>query len=923
MCRKMIYLISFVLVLGSVSNAEDIQWTDLGADHLWSTPENWNLGRVPTLDDEVLIDVPAAAAPNGPVIQDGIDAKAKGIWTEAPGEPTLTITGGTLEVADWIWWGDGADSFGIWDMSGGTVDVANEFELGWGGGAGTLTMTGGTINARKAKIPTGSAAFGELFLYGGTYNVTGAGELDVKDNGLIDITEGTLVLEGDDTAKVNDLIAAGLITAYGGDGLFKLDYDVRNPGKTTLSASAQLIAYEPFDYPANGLSGNDGGSGWNGAWDGGQQVTAPGLAFSPLLVKGNKATVVGGDSFRDLPEPMGDNETQLWISFVGQADQQPGADMWGGVSFHEPGETLFLGVPWQDGPDGLGTDDKVWGLDTKGDDNRFTEIPITEKIIFVARVDFNTDGDNDTVTAWAKSINDTDPFDLTDETAFAQYTTRNIEFSRVRVAGNQPVNIDEIRLSMTPEDALGLPKALPKGWQSQDIGTTGGSVAESDGTWAISADGADVWNASDEFHYAYVPLSGNGTIVAQVVDNGTGSNGWAKGGVMIRETLDADSKHALMTLTGGEGGGMGFQNRQETGGSSFSSHGDPAAAPPYWVKLTRIGNTITGYSSADGVEWVQQPDGTGGDMTTNPVDIEMAENVYIGLFVTSHASGEIRTYLFDNVSIELPRKMDNWEAAVAPAAPGFLATNIADGVYDIGTLSGDITYEFCVLSNPDETEGSMCLIGRRNYGDPWVGLKYEQWENTGTYGATLFGVADLDYGVATNPGVDTHLVFVSSEDAGTTALYVNGVYKGSVDAAITLSGLVGIGYLAEAEDGSAFADDFDGEVFGVAIYDTALSDEEIAAHSDAFFAPPDVTAPGDIVKGVPDDGLMDGDNFGWPGGETPDLAIDDNTGTKFLHFKGELEPTGIQVTPSAGPTIVTGLTFTTANDAAERDPIAF
>jgi hypothetical protein len=77
---------------------------------------------------------------------------------------------------------------------------------------------------------------------------------------------------------------------------------------------------------------------------------------------------------------------------------------------------------------------------------------------------------------------------------------------------------------------------------------------------------------------------------------------------MIRETLDADSKHAIMALTGGEGGGMAFQNRQETGGSSFSSHGDPAASPPYGVKLTRKGNTITGYSSADGVSWEQQPD---------------------------------------------------------------------------------------------------------------------------------------------------------------------------------------------------------------------------------------------------------------------------------------------------------------------------
>jgi hypothetical protein len=236
MSKKLIYLISFVLVLGSVSNAEDIQWTDLGADHLWRTPENWDLGRVPTLADEVRIDVPAAAAPNGPVIQDGIDAKAKGILTEAPGEPTLTMTGGILEVAEWIWYGDGADSFGIWDMSGGTVTVANEFELGWDGGAGTLTMTGGTINAGEAVIPTGSGAFGELYLHGGTYNVTKADGLSVKENGLIDITEGTLVLEGDDMAKINDLIAAGLITAYGGNGKFELDFDGRNPGKTMLTA---------------------------------------------------------------------------------------------------------------------------------------------------------------------------------------------------------------------------------------------------------------------------------------------------------------------------------------------------------------------------------------------------------------------------------------------------------------------------------------------------------------------------------------------------------------------------------------------------------------------------------------------------------------------------------------------------------------
>ncbi len=86
--------------------------------------------------------------------------------------------------------------------------------------------------------------------------------------------------------------------------------------------------------------------------------------------------------------------------------------------------------------------------------------------------------------------------------------------------------------------------------------------------------------------------------------------------------------------------------------------------------------------------------------------------------------------------------------------------------------------------------------------------------------------------------------------------------------------------------------------------------------------PVDITKPGDIVHGVPDDS-------DWPSNEAPPLAIDDNTATKYLHFKGDFEPdpgtggAGFRVTPSSSQSIVTGLTFTTANDVPGRDPIAF
>ncbi|HPC96024.1 MAG TPA: hypothetical protein PLU87_13845, partial [Sedimentisphaerales bacterium] len=79
---------------------------------------------------------------------------------------------------------------------------------------------------------------------------------------------------------------------------------------------------------------------------------------------------------------------------------------------------------------------------------------------------------------------------------------------------------------------------------------------------------------------------------------------------------------------------------------------------------------------------------------------------------------------------------------------------------------------------------------------------------------------------------------------------------------------------------------------------------------------PDVTGAGDTVQGVPNDA-------DWPAAEHPALAIDDNVTTKFLHFKGETQPTGLRITPLLGATVVTGLTLTTANDAPERDPVKF
>lgn len=88
----------------------------------------------------------------------------------------------------------------------------------------------------------------------------------------------------------------------------------------------------------------------------------------------------------------------------------------------------------------------------------------------------------------------------------------------------------------------------------------------------------------------------------------------------------------------------------------------------------------------------------------------------------------------------------------------------------------------------------------------------------------------------------------------------------------------------------------------------------VAVLSTCLFAQTDITSPGDTVVGLPADGR-------WPGTETPPLAIDNNVNTKYLHFFDNTpKVTGFAVKPSRTQTIAGGLTFTSANDSAGRDP---
>ena len=187
--------------------------------------------------------------------------------------------------------------------------------------------------------------------------------------------------------------------------------------------------------------------------------------------------------------------------------------------------------------------------------------------------------------------------------------------------------------------------ALPTGWSDGDVGSVGvgGSASYGLGTFTVKGSGQYINHSSDGMNFAYEPLSGDGTIVARVLSvTGTTT---AQVGVMIRETLNAGSTMAFVDYENSSYSEDYFYYRATTGANLLYQGITSGHTPPYWLKLTRSGSTFTGYTSPDGLNWQ-----AAGSSET----IAMAQNVYIGLAVSSDNNSTLATATFDQVSITLP-----------------------------------------------------------------------------------------------------------------------------------------------------------------------------------------------------------------------------------------------------------------------------
>lgn len=206
-------------------------------------------------------------------------------------------------------------------------------------------------------------------------------------------------------------------------------------------------------------------------------------------------------------------------------------------------------------------------------------------------------------------------------------------------AGDTPGMSRVVAIYKEKTDTLSI-TILPKAnWVNKDIGPVGikGGVLIDDekDEFTVTASGSDIWGNSDEFHYVFRPLFGDGQISARV-DGFNNTHPWTKTGVMIRERISPSSAHVSALITSANG--LVSLYRLATGGGSDRS-AKLMVEPPYWMKVSRSGNVFTTSESTDGIIWniVQE------------LYIPMADTVLIGLAATSHDNDSLVTIKYSNV----------------------------------------------------------------------------------------------------------------------------------------------------------------------------------------------------------------------------------------------------------------------------------
>ncbi len=205
---------------------------------------------------------------------------------------------------------------------------------------------------------------------------------------------------------------------------------------------------------------------------------------------------------------------------------------------------------------------------------------------------------------------------------------------------------DSVNISTT----VPASSACPTGWNCGDIGSPvlTGIQFQNGGSLILQGAGNDIWNASDQFHFVWQSLAADGSIAAHVISQSS-TDGWAKAGVMLRQSTDPASPFYDAVVT--PGNGITVQYRATQGGNAQQLV-DFVGTVPAYLMVARSGSSYSAYTSSDGTTWNL--------VAGTSVTINMSGPVLAGLAVTSHNAGIVGSATFNSINISILACPTNW-----------------------------------------------------------------------------------------------------------------------------------------------------------------------------------------------------------------------------------------------------------------------
>ncbi|MDB5240593.1 MAG: biopolymer transporter TolR, partial [Spirosoma sp.] len=188
--------------------------------------------------------------------------------------------------------------------------------------------------------------------------------------------------------------------------------------------------------------------------------------------------------------------------------------------------------------------------------------------------------------------------------------------------------------------------------------------------YTLSGSGTNIWAASDEFHFLWKRMKGDFIVYTRGTLVGKGIDPHRKIGWMARTSLEGNSPQVSAAVHGD--GLTSLQYRRTTGATTEENRSALTGADV--IQLERRGTTFTLRVAKFGEPFQVR------DVT----DIDLGDEVYVGLFVCSHNKDVVEKGVFQDVRISIPAK--------ANAAPGKMDLGSRLELMDIATGKRDVIF---------------------------------------------------------------------------------------------------------------------------------------------------------------------------------------------------------------------------------------